>query len=104
MRGYSSTTCSVGLAARLHDPYLVYLVPNVPLDISDGHPRTYIRDVKRSNPGRPEKFPEHNDDLIHVDDKIWIPDTAEKLKVKLLIMAHAGQAGNLDGDEATDIL
>lgn len=41
-----------------------------------------------------------DDELLHIMDKVWISNHTEKLKIRTLIIVHAGQAEH-KGSEAT---
>lgn len=98
MRGYRNSTPIPQRVSRIKIATGESLVPTVPDNQAEWPSRDEILEAQRIGSKRNSDFTSDDDGLLRINDKVWIPDEADELKMKLLIVAHAGQAGHRGGE------
>lgn len=95
MRGYRRNK-KMARRLKLKDPPR-YLVPTAWTNESDWPSRgTVLSAQQHSTP--PNCAKQDKDGLWRINNTAWIPAEADELKVKLLVLAHAGAAGHRGSD------
>lgn len=74
------------------------MVPTVPRSMSDRPSRDPILKVQFNAVKRPHGVHGDYNGILIMDGKSWMPDEADGLNLKLLIVAHAGQTGHRGSD------
>lgn len=89
--------------ARLEGSTGARMVPTVPFASSNWPSRqTLLQAQEGQDP--PLGSVADDDGLIRVDERIWVPTSNDELKIKLLTIAHAGQAGHRGADATLSAL
>lgn len=94
MRGYRRVIPTTRRVARLQLGTGPDMVPTAPQRSADWPSRETILAVHSNTDAKPAGAALDEDGLVRVNNKIWVPDEADHLKLKLLTVAHAGQAGH----------
>lgn len=100
LRGYRQTkACRMARTCAVLESTMV---PTSPRDPAQWPSRASIIDAQNRGIAKkkPSKGSSDEDGLVRIDDMIWIPEEADSLKIKLLMVAHAVVAGH-QGYEAT---
>lgn len=98
MRGYRRPTPSTQRVNRIQQQQTTHLVPTVPVEQTNWPTRDILCDAQQTAPTTPASAIADEDGLLRVDNKVWVPDDDDSLKLKLLTIAHAGQAGHRGGE------
>lgn len=98
MRKYRLTDHAAGCISRLRIQTGREKVPTAPPDLADWASCDNLRTTQTSALQMPSDLTDDDDGLLRTQSKIWIPEDADVLKLKLLTFAHARQAGHRGSD------
>lgn len=95
MRGYRRATPTTKRVGRIQQSESV---PTVPRDNTSWPTLEGIASAQQLVQTKPKNATTDDDGLLRIEGKVWVPDTDDGLKLKLLTVAHAGQAGHRGGE------
>lgn len=96
MRGYRRRAPHQRVA-RLECTNGACMVPTAPTKPSEWPSRTTLKAAQNGHEP-PRGSTTDEDGLLRVDGKVWVPKGNDEMKIKLLTIAHAGQAGHRGAD------
>lgn len=80
------------------------MVPTAPTNAASSLSHSIVLEAQRNSEAQPASVVADEYRLLHTDGRVWVPDHANNIKVKLLTLTRAGQAGHRGSNVTAEIL